>query len=340
MTAWVEDISGKRFALFGVTRWPSYHGATPERAIRRRGGTVDEGVHEDLDFLVIGSGRQKGRADAIRKGEKLVDAGAKLRVIDDGELVHLMRPDLVGARFAFAGGFDFCPKDLSAAQPANLVATFGAEHSPAIDADLDYLVIGDRRGKGKAAAIRKGEKLAEEGKLTVITEQAFLDLVSMQAKPGTAEDMPSFLIRLHTLVDRRRLRRALDMLKAESFNVFADVEDTQLVGVIRSQSRSDTIYSGCLQDDGGYECRDQHLMPCMGLQDHVCKHLIALVLGLVQTKQVDVARAERIVAACAARGPSTQKQVLAEVLLRYRAAEAGELDWRPTETVPEDFYAF
>ena len=26
-------------------------------------------------------------------------------------------------------------------------------------------------------------------------------------------------------------------------------------------------------------------------------------------------------------------------LLRYRGAQAGEVDWRPTETVPEDYYA-
>ena len=27
------------------------------------------------------------------------------------------------------------------------------------------------------------------------------------------------------------------------------------------------------------------------------------------------------------------------VLFKYKGAEAGEIDWRPTETVPEDYYA-
>jgi hypothetical protein len=30
---------------------------------------------------------------------------------------------------------------------------------------------------------------------------------------------------------------------------------------------------------------------------------------------------------------------LATIFLKYKSAEAGEVDWRPTETIPEDFYA-
>ena len=30
---------------------------------------------------------------------------------------------------------------------------------------------------------------------------------------------------------------------------------------------------------------------------------------------------------------------MTETLLRFKGAEAGEVDWRPTETIPEDFYA-
>ena len=33
-------------------------------------------------------------------------------------------------------------------------------------------------------------------------------------------------------------------------------------------------------------------------------------------------------------------RTLKDVFLRYKAAEAGEIDWRPTETIPEDFYTF
>ena len=30
---------------------------------------------------------------------------------------------------------------------------------------------------------------------------------------------------------------------------------------------------------------------------------------------------------------------IGDTLLRYKGAQAGEIDWRPTETMPEDFYA-
>ena len=37
--------------------------------------------------------------------------------------------------------------------------------------------------------------------------------------------------------------------------------------------------------------------------------------------------------------PALDEEALSATLLRYKGAEAGEIDWRPTETVPEDYYA-
>jgi hypothetical protein len=37
--------------------------------------------------------------------------------------------------------------------------------------------------------------------------------------------------------------------------------------------------------------------------------------------------------------PALDAEKMAATLLRYKGAEAGEIDWRPTETVPEDYYA-
>jgi len=33
------------------------------------------------------------------------------------------------------------------------------------------------------------------------------------------------------------------------------------------------------------------------------------------------------------------KETMGEIFIRYKGAEAGEVDWRPTETMPEDYYA-
>ena len=37
--------------------------------------------------------------------------------------------------------------------------------------------------------------------------------------------------------------------------------------------------------------------------------------------------------------PELNKEAMGEFFIRYKGAEAGEVDWRPTETVPEDYYA-
>ncbi len=37
--------------------------------------------------------------------------------------------------------------------------------------------------------------------------------------------------------------------------------------------------------------------------------------------------------------PELNKDTMSETLLRYKGAEAGEVDWRPTETIPEDYFA-
>jgi hypothetical protein len=37
--------------------------------------------------------------------------------------------------------------------------------------------------------------------------------------------------------------------------------------------------------------------------------------------------------------PQLDRDNMGEIFLKYKGAEAGEIDWRPTETIPEDFYA-
>jgi hypothetical protein len=38
-------------------------------------------------------------------------------------------------------------------------------------------------------------------------------------------------------------------------------------------------------------------------------------------------------------GPTFDKEAMTATFLKYKGVEAGEADWRPTETVPEDYYA-
>ena len=37
--------------------------------------------------------------------------------------------------------------------------------------------------------------------------------------------------------------------------------------------------------------------------------------------------------------PTLDAEAMTATFLKYKGAEAGDVDWRPTETIPEDFYA-
>ncbi len=338
---WAEDISGKRFAVFGeVAALPSFLGRSAVETIKQRGGVVQSQVDDSVDYLVIGRGRQKGRAEAERKGRGLIEKGAKLQILDDAGFVHLFRINLEGARFFFTGGFEICINGLDDSQPPALARSIGAEPVDELDENVDYVVVGSRRAAGKTAAMRRVQALVDGGAgLDVIDETTFFELVRSQGQPGGAKGVGELIVQLHGFVDPRRLERALDMLKKESFNLYADVDDDSVVGVVRSQT-SRGVYSSVLYADGKYACCSEELYECMGLQGRVCKHTLVLVLGLVQSGALEAGQAESWMRAASKKGPAKDPQTLADTLLRYKSAEAGEIDWRPTETIPEDFYIY
>jgi len=148
-----------------------------------------------------------------------------------------------------------------------------------------------------------------------------------------------FLKRLRQTVDPIRVDKALTMLKAERFQLFSQVDDNALVGVVRSQSNPDLVYSCRLASGGFFSCCTQNLRPCGGLRSALCKHLLVLIVGLTKSGQVGQARIQAWVEASRNKNPDLDRDAASAVLLRHKGAEAGEVDWRPTETIPEDYYA-
>ena len=130
------------------------------------------------------------------------------------------------------------------------------------------------------------------------------------------------------------------MLKSESFKLYVHLEKDRLVGVVRSQTGSGTIYSSWLAPDGRYGCCTPDLSDCMGLQGSPCKHLLVLLVGVVRTGQMDADTALAWMHGTQTKGPRRDTEMAAETFLQYKGAQAGEIAWRPTETIPEDFYAF
>jgi hypothetical protein len=148
-----------------------------------------------------------------------------------------------------------------------------------------------------------------------------------------------FVRKLDQLVDPGRRSRAIQMLKGERFQLYSAVDAEGLAGVVRSQTTAGVVYSCRLDARGRFGCCSQDLAACLGLRGALCKHLLVLIVGLARAGEVEPETVLAWVEASRACTPTVDTEGMGETLLRYQAAQAGECDWRPTETIPEDYYA-
>lgn len=154
-----------------------------------------------------------------------------------------------------------------------------------------------------------------------------------------AADLPGLIKKLNRSLDAARMQKATSMLKADRFQLFAEVGADHLIGVVKSQTDADLFYSCRLAADGTFACCTQNLNVCGGLRGALCKHLIVLIVGLVQAGQLDATTADTWASASRRKKPTLDKDAMSQAFIRYKGAQAGEVDWRPTETMPEDYYA-
>jgi hypothetical protein len=167
---------------------------------------------------------------------------------------------------------------------------------------------------------------------------------SLKPPDRSLEYWHEFFDRVRATVDRSKLDKALTMLRAERFQLFAEVHPDHVLGVVRSQSSATRVYSCRLAEDGKYACCTQNLITCVVSHVSPCKHLLVLVLGLVNAGRLEPETALGWLDAACRRGVepganTPDKDLMTATFLRYKGVQAGEVDWRPTETIPEDFYA-
>lgn len=159
-------------------------------------------------------------------------------------------------------------------------------------------------------------------------------------KTGTVNSFDQFMEYIAAHVDQGRLKKAMTMLKKDSFELFSQVNKDELVGVVKSQTDKSLVYSCRLTKEGEFTCCTQNLNACGGLRGSLCKHLLVMLVGLTQGKKLKPAVGAKWCSESASQKPTLEKEIMTEVLLKYQGAEAGDIDWRPMETVPEDYLAF
>ena len=191
----------------------------------------------------------------------------------------------------------------------------------------------------KGAAERKRRERAK-AQLAKQKEQAKQQIAEKVEKAvGKVSDVASFLKALEVRIEKPKIDKATKMLKASGFKLFNDVTDDHVSGVVKSQTDPDLVYACRVAHDGQYACCTQNLNICGGLRGSICKHLLVLIIGLVQAGELDPTTIDAWIAKTHSVKPELDKEAMGEIFLKYKGAEAGEVDWRPTETVPEDYYA-
>ncbi len=260
---------------------------------------------------------------------------------------RLARARAIGATFA---GARLAGADLTRGQFVG--ATFaGAALAGAILKDGDLELV-DFTGADLAGAQLEGASFDEQTRwpagfaipANLIFAGKGIDPRLRPSGPTAATPALTVLIaRLYSVMDDGLRKRTLDMLKSGRNQLYADVGPGHVRGIVLSQRQDDLLYSCVLTAGGAYICCAQDLSPCMGLRNKPCKHLLVLLLGLARSGKLDVAAVDRWVAVAATKRPVLNDETrnhVADNLLQYKGMQAGEVDWRPTETIPEDFYSF
>jgi hypothetical protein len=152
-------------------------------------------------------------------------------------------------------------------------------------------------------------------------------------------DLPGFIRKLSTSTDPARMDKVTKMLRAERFQLFSEVIADHVTGVVKSQTDTTLVYACRLGNSGDYFCCTQNLNPCGGLRGALCKHILVLIVGLAQAGALDPSLANAWATSSRNKKPALDRDAATATFVRYKGAEAGEVDWRPTETIPEDYYA-
>lgn len=191
--------------------------------------------------------------------------------------------------------------------------------------------------KGAAERERRAQAKAEAEKAKAKATKQIAKKIEKAV--GKVSDVASFLKALELRIEKPKIDKATKMLKASGFKLFNDVTDEHVCGVVKSQTDADLVYACRVGHDGHYSCCTQNLNICGGLRGSICKHLLVLIIGLVQAGELDPTTIDGWLAKTHSVKPELDKEIMGAVFLKYKGAEAGDVDWRPTETVPEDYYA-
>jgi hypothetical protein len=173
----------------------------------------------------------------------------------------------------------------------------------------------------------------------IVTPSGSAAQSSGEASPKKKVDLPAFVAQLDRATGDGRMGKVKQMLRADRFQLFSEVNDDHVTGVVKSQTDRSLFYACKIDKSGRYMCCTQNLNVCGGLRGRPCKHLLVLMVGLVQAGGADATLLSAWAKNASGKKAALDKDAMSATFIKYKGAEAGEIDWRPTETIPEDYYA-
>jgi uncharacterized protein YjbI with pentapeptide repeats len=130
---------------------------------------------------------------------------------------------------------------------------------------------------------------------------------------------------------------ALFVLAEHGYGVLAtEVQAWRVSGVLSEPGNSDRLYCCRLTSEGNFVCGTDKLVLCGRRRRGYCGHLALLLLTLVQRGQLDPLTALDWLHRGYSPQPRPDRPTLAAILTRFTPTSP---DYRPTETLPEDYYA-
>lgn len=158
---------------------------------------------------------------------------------------------------------------------------------------------------------------------------------SATEEPAPA-DFNAFYHQLSNLVAHLG-RDVFSLHGAQVAPLWAQVTEDGLRGVVPEAANATTFRACHLSSAGAHQCGTQNFTLCEDAAKGLCKHLVALLLDLAKTERLPLGDAARWARLSLAHEGQLDKNLLAAIFAQY--ADSTQSDYRPNETLPEDYYA-
>jgi len=149
-------------------------------------------------------------------------------------------------------------------------------------------------------------------------------------------DYPS-LVQLLGYVLQPRWSHVAPHVTAGLAPLWAEADADRAHAVVPAAVGATTFLACRITSAGRFQCATPDLTPCPDAADGVCRHVVCLVLSLVQRERLSAEDAARWLQRSLAHDVGLDRDALGEIFARY--AETIQADYRPNETLPEDYYA-